>query len=310
MRPSSTSRVPPYHPYHRPAHAVKPGVRRYGPLRALALSFFSADLYRDAAANWRGFALGYLAFLLGIAWLITVAVLHQRFRSWCENEAPAIVAQIPPLSLKDGELSADVEQPYFLADETSGEMIVVIDTTGAITTLEQAGARVLLTKTEAIVERNPQEIRVYRFNAIGDFALDQAKVQGWLAWLANWLGFVLFPFALAGSYLYRVVQIVVYAGIGLLFARILQVPLSYPAAASVATLSITPPVLLSTAAQLTQARIPLPWLFWFLMAMSYLFFGVYSNRSPDQRSPRRSNSVKASTSVERARSSTSQYSSI
>lgn len=257
------------------------GSRRYGPLRALALSFYSADLYRDAAAHWRGFALGYLALLLGIVWLITAAALHHRFQLWCANDAPGIVAQIPPLALKGGELSADVEQPYFVTDETSGEVIAVIDTTGEITTLEQAGARLLLTKTEAIVERNPREIRVYRFNTIGDFALDQAVIQSWLAWLGNWLGFILFPFVLAGSYLYRVVQILIYALVGLLFAGILRVQLSYPAAVSVATLSITPPVLLSTAVQLTQAKIPFPWLSWFLLAMSYLFFGIYSNRSPD-----------------------------
>lgn len=310
MSPSSTPSESRYHPYHRPAHPGTPGSeRRYGPLRALAMSFFSAGLYRDAAAHWRAFAFGYLALLLGIVWLATVAVLHHRFGRWVANDGPAIVAQIPPLSVKDGELSAEVEQPYFLEDETTGEVLVVIDTTGTVTTLEQAGARVLLTKTEAIVERNPREIRVYRFNTIGDFAVDQARIQSWLTWLANWLGFILFPFTLAGSYFYRVIQILIYALIGLFFARILQVQLSYPAAMSVAILSITPPVLLSTAVQLSQATIPFPWAFWFLIAMSYLFFGVYSNRSPDQPSPRRSNSVNASTSVDRTRSSISQYSS-
>ncbi len=274
------------------------------------MSFFSAELYRDAAAHWRAFAFGYLAVVLGIVWLVTVAVLHYRFGRWVANDAPAIVAQIPPLSVKNGELSAEVEQPYFLKDETTGKVLVVIDTTGTVTTLEQAGARVLLTKTEAIVENNPREIRVYRLNTIGDFAVDQKRMQGWLSWLANWLGFILFPFALAGSYFYRVIQILIYAGIGFVFARILQVQLSYQAAMSVAILSITPPVLLSTAVQLTQATVPFPWAFWFLIAMSYLFFGVYSNRSPDQRSPRRSNSVNASTSVDRTRSSISQYSSI
>ena len=258
-----------------------PGSRRHGPLRALGLSFYSADLYRDAAAHWRGFAFGYLVVLLGISWLIMAAVLHHGFRRWCANDAPAIVAQIPPLSLKNGELYADVEQPYFVTDDASGEVIAVVDTTGTITTLEQAGARFLFTKTEAIVERNPSEVRVYRFNTIGDFALDQAVVQTWLNRVADWMGFILFPFALAGSYVYRVVQILIYALIGLAFARILQVQLSYPAAVSVATLSITPPVLLSTALQLSGAQIPFPWLFWFLMAASYLFFGVYSNRSSD-----------------------------
>lgn len=309
MSPSSTPRDPPYHPYHRPAHPSTPGSRRYGPLRALALSFFSADLYRDAAENWRAFAFGYLALVLGIVWLITVGVLHHGFGRWVATDAPAIVAQIPPVTVKNGELSADVEQPFLLEDETTGEVLVVIDTTGTVTTLEQAGARVLLTKTEAIVERNPREVRVYRFQSFGDFAVDQARIQGWLSFFANWLGFILFPFALAGSFFYRVIQVLVYALIGLFFARILQVQLAYPAAMSVAILSITPPVLLSTAAQLTQATIPYPWAFWFLMAMSYLSFGVYSNRSPAQRSPRRSNSVRARTEVERTRSSTSQYSS-
>lgn len=282
MRPSSTPSESPYHPYHRPMSPGTPGPgRRYGPFRALAMSFFSAALYRDAAAHWRALAFGYLALLLGIVWLTTVSVLHHRFGRWYANDGPAFVAQIPPLSVKDGELSAEVDQPYFFTDEATGEVLAVIDTTGTITTLEQAGARVLLTKTEAIVENNPREVRVYRFKSFGDFAVDRAVIQRWLGELAKWLGFILFPFALAGSYFYRVIQVLIYALIGLFVARILQVQLSYPAAVSVAILSITPSVLLSTAAQLTQTTIPFSWAFSFLMAMSYMFFGVYSNRSPD-----------------------------
>lgn len=281
MSSSSTRSSPPHHPYRRPAQpGIRASSRRYGPLRALALSFFSSDLYRDAAAHWRGFAFGYLALLLGIVWLPTVAVLHQRFGLWAANEAPAVIAQIPPLSVTSGELSVDAEQPYFVTDPTTGERVAVIDTTGAITTLEQAGARVLLTKTAAIVESNPRNIRIYRFASFGDFAVDQAVIQGWLSWLTRWMGFVLFPFALVGSYFYRVFQVLVYGLVGLAFARILRVELSYPAALSVVILSITPPVLLSTAVQLTQTTIPFLRLSSFLLAMGFLFFGVYSNR-PD-----------------------------
>jgi hypothetical protein len=104
-------------------------------------------------------------------------------------------------------------------------------------------------------------------------------IGGWLGWLTRWLGFILFPFALAGSYFYRLVQVLVYGLVGLLFARILQAPLSYPASLSLAILSITPSVLLGTALQLTQATVPFQWAFSILLAMGYLFFGVYSNRA-------------------------------
>jgi hypothetical protein len=237
---------------------------------------FSSDLYRDAAAHWRGTAFGYLALLLAIVWLVAVAVLHHRFGQWAARDAPSIVAQIPPLAVKGGELSVEAEQPYFFTDQTSGEVVAVIDTTGTITTLEQAGARVLLTKTEAIVERNPREVRMYRYQSFGDFAVDQTVIQGWLGWLTRWLGFILFPLAFAGSYVYRAVQVLLYGLLGLLFARILGSQLSYPSAVSLAILSITAPVMLSTVAQITQTTIPFLWLFWFFLAMGYLFFGVYS----------------------------------
>jgi hypothetical protein len=224
-------------------------------------------------------AFGYLAVLLGISWVFTAAMLHYRFGRWARDEAPAVIAQIPPLSVRGGELSVEAEQPYFLTDEASGEVLAVIDTTGAITTLEQAGARVLLTKTEAIVESNPSNIRIYRFQSFGDFTLNRTVIEGWLGWLTRWLGFILFPFALAGSYFYRLVQVLVYGLVGLLFARILQAPLSYPASLSLAILSITPSVLLGTALQLTQATVPFQWAFSLLLAMGYLFFGVYSNRA-------------------------------
>ncbi|HJS72807.1 MAG TPA: DUF1189 family protein [Vicinamibacteria bacterium] len=242
------------------------------------MSFFSADLYRDAAANWSYAAFVYLALLLGLSWIVTAAVLHHQFGQWAASEAPAVVEQIPPLSWNGGELSAEADQPYFLTDE-AGEVLAVIDTTGAISTLEEAGARVLLTKNEAIVESNPNQVRIYRFQAINDFAVDAGRVQGWLNWLARWLGFLIFPVAVAASYVYRLVQVILYGLAGLLFARILRSPLPFPATARLATLALTPSVVLGTLIQLTKVRVPFPWLFSFLVAMIYLFFGVYANGS-------------------------------
>ncbi len=263
-------------PYRRPVgRAVG---RRYGPFRAITMSFYSADLYRDVASHWGLFSFFYLGLLLGLCWLLATIQIHSRFSTWIEEEAPKVVDQIPTLTFVQGELRVDVEQPYRIVDPETSQSLAVIDTTGQITSLDEDDAVVLLTRTQAFVRRNPQETRIYQFSELDGWVIDSNRVHGWLETIGNWFGFVFYPFALMFSFAYRTIQVLIYAVIGFFMSRILSVELSYSSLISLAIVAITAPLVLGTAFQLSEYRLPLSWLAWFFLAMVYLFFAVRANR--------------------------------
>jgi hypothetical protein len=193
-------------------------MNRYSIFHPLVFSFYSKPLYQDVARNWRGTGFLYLLLLLALCWLPQMIQLHQRLADLVDQEAPALVSQLPAITIVDGELSTDVDTPYFIHDPEKGTVLAIIDLTGEHTSLENSEAKLLLTRTKAIVRNRPRETRVYDLSGVGSFSLDRETVSGWLEVAKDWLAIVLYPVALLFSYLYRIVQVLLYAAIGVLVA--------------------------------------------------------------------------------------------
>ena len=79
------------------------------------------------------------------------------------------------------------------------------------------------------------------------------------------------------SFVYRVVQVLIYALIGMLFASILKTTLDYDALVRLSVISITPVVALNTLRRLLDVHVPMTWLISFVIAMIYLFIAVKAN---------------------------------
>jgi hypothetical protein len=105
-------------------------------------------------------------------------------------------------------------------------------------------------------------------------------VNGWVQAFGKYFSVVAYPVALAASFAYRVLQMLLYAAIGMLFVKMLKAPLDYPTVLRLASVSITPVILLSTMQMLTGLHVPAYWLVCFVIAMGYLFFAVKSNAAP------------------------------
>jgi fatty acid desaturase len=182
--------------------------------------------------------------------------------------------------------------------------VVIIDTTGGITSLDRSPAVVLLTRTKLIAKKREQETRVYDLSGLEEFSLDRERVQSWATAIAQWLAAGLYPFALIGSFIYRMVQALIYALIGLLFARGVNASLSYGALVRLSVFALTPVLILCTVNDLLPVplhagpssapnrelallpvSLPLWWLICFIVAMGYLFFAVKSNAAAQASPP-------------------------
>jgi len=249
-------------------------MRRYSIFHVPALSFFSKKLYIDVGLNWKGVNFLYLLLLLAVCWIPTVINLHRGISNFVNNEAPAIVNQVPEITITDGQVSVKETQPYYIKDPDSNEPLAIIDTTGQIKSLEDTDAFCLLTGNKLITKKSEFENTTYDLSNVKAFAVDSERITGWLQIGRKFLAVVIYPFALSGSYVYRIIQALIYAAIGLLFASFCKTTLSYAALIRLAVVAVTPCIIVSTILGLTGTSVP-PYLY-LVLALAYLFFAVKS----------------------------------
>lgn len=238
------------------------------------LAFFSRPLYQDVALRWKGVAFGYLLLLLALCWIPGAIRIHNSFASFVDEEAPLIIEQVPDITIIDGQAFIDQPQPYTIYDPETGETLVVIDTTGTITSLEQTDARALVTARQAIFQKSAIETRSFSFENVDRYTLDQEKITRWLGTVKTWAALALYPLCILGSFAYRIVQVLIYACIGLLLTSLCKGKLPFEALLRLSVVAITPAIIIGTLLDATTIELPLAGLWFFLLAMGYLLFGI------------------------------------
>ena len=254
-------------------------MQQYKIYHPVLLSFYSRLLYQDVARNWKGVGFLYLFLILTACWALTMFKVHKSFTEAVNNYAPGIIRQIPEITIQNGKVSVEGPQPHFINDPETGKPLMIIDTTGQYTSLENTGAGILLTKNKLIVKRNARETRIIDLSDVEGFYVDQNRVSGWVSAVRDWFAIIALPFALIGSYIYRVVQVLIYAAIGILFTKITKSTLDYQVLLRLTSIAITPVIILNTLQILLGLSIPFFGLLCFLIAMGYLFYAVKVNKN-------------------------------
>jgi hypothetical protein len=250
-------------------------MRRYSIFHVPPLSFFSKKLYIDVCRNWKGVNFLYLLLLLAVCLVPTLINLHRGISNFIDNQAPAIVNQVPEITINNGRVLVIKPQPYYITDPDTNKPLAVIDTTGRIESLKDIDAFCLLTSDKVIIKKSDFENRTYDLSHIKSFSVDGEKINGWLQIGGKFLAVAIYPFALLGSYVYRIAQVMIYAVVGLLFALWCNTKLSYAALVRLAVVAVTPCIIVSTV--LGLAGIYIPGFLYFVAALTYLFFAVKAN---------------------------------
>ncbi len=193
------------------------------------------------------------------------------------ESAAEFLAEVPRITISQGKVSIDRQEPYFIENPENGEVLVIIDTTGQYTSLDGVNALALVTRTNVMIKRNERETRIFDLSGIEHFVIDRNLIHEWLQIFEKWFPIVIFPFALLFSFLYRTIQVLIYAIIGILFTKILRVKLGFRALMSISIMSITPVLILDTALDFAKMAIPFWTLLCFVIAMGFLFYGVKAN---------------------------------
>ena len=241
--------------------------------KAVVLSFYSRSFYREVAGLWRWRSAAYLTLLLVVCWLPLVFGVAREMHL----EAKGFLRQLPEITLSNGRVTVDVEQPYFIYS-LDGEEAVIIDTTGEITSLDERVAEVLLTDTQLIARRRAYDTRTVDLShaPVEEFRLTSNKATTWYRIFGVAMVPFMWGFLVAGSLVYRVLQALLYALFGLVIARVAKASLRYPSILCLAMVAITPSLILKTLLIHLDIRFSFSWLLFFAVAMGFLGFAIVS----------------------------------
>ncbi|MHC4174959.1 MAG: DUF1189 family protein [Planctomycetota bacterium] len=252
-------------------------MKKFSIIHIPVLSFFSKELYRDVGLYWKGVNFLYLLLLLIICWIPPTIKIHVRVTDYVNNEAPKIIEQLPEITIANGEVSISEPQPYYIKNPENGDVLAIIDTTGTIESLEDSNAICLLTKTKIMLRKSEAETQIFDLSKVEHFVLNSERVMDWL-YIANKLFVIIIcPVALLGSYLFRIVQVLIYAAVGLLFALRCKVTLSYAALLRLGVVAMTPFLLAKTIFGISDIHLPYAILISPVVTLAYLFFAVKAN---------------------------------
>jgi len=247
-------------------------MRRFSNVQALALSFFSRDLYRDVASHWKGAGLLYQLLVIVLATLVIAIRMHLGVAQWATRDAPPVIAQVPTIHIVHGEASVNRLTPITIHDPKSGKAIAIIDTSGEVTSLEGTDARLLLTRNQLVVLRRPGFTQVYDLRNINNLTLDRPTLTGWLRMIATWSAVLCSPFILAGLYAARLIVLLICSTVLFLVGKSRKGALDFSASTRLASVALTPATLLEIVLDAIGTK-PAYWgLVWILVAAGYLVF--------------------------------------
>ena len=221
---------------------------RYSRFTALVLSFFSKPLYRDVARGWRGIGLLYLVLLLALTWLPPILRGHLSFRRFVRDDAPAVVDQVPTLTIRDGMVSIAEAEPYFIRDPETGRAFVYIDTSGAFDRQPEAEQAAILISRSAMEVRQERKTEIHPLSKVEYFYVDKAVAGRWLGAGSAWFGPVAYAGVLSWSLAVGLIRLLLYGLLGLIFASSFNARLDFPALMRLAAVAMTPAMVLDSLA--------------------------------------------------------------
>lgn len=247
-------------------------MRQFNIFRPLYMAFYSKALYRDVGQNWLGTGLLYLLLLVAICSLPFSYNMQQTVKSIYTSYKP-VVAQVPIIAVKDGTVSIDKPEPYYIKDLNTGRIRAVIDTTGTVTTLENSDAYLLLTKNKLILKEGVGE-KTYVIPANHNRIYTATIVDNFLQKFMYVILLVLYPAFILLFFLEGIIEVLFYSLLAKLF---IHTHLTFKTLFRLTAIAVTPAFILAAVFNLFAIKIPFWWLFYILIAVGYLIFAIKAN---------------------------------
>ena len=187
---------------------------------------------------------------------------------------PGVIEQVPLITLDKGTLSSNATQPYTITYPDSGKPLAIIDTTGSITSLNTEDAQLLLKETEMVIKHPSGQIEKRSYEGMDNFELTSDKLTGWYTVFKKWNPLIIYVAGVLGSFLMKIVELLLYGLSGLLVANIFKVKLPLMITTRLAAVALTPALLVSALLVTVFKVSALDPTLEFIAVLAYMLFAI------------------------------------
>jgi len=251
-------------------------MKKYKIYTPLLKSYFSKDLYRDVAKNWGGIGALYLLLLVSIMTIIITFGVSQRYQKYFKPELVNIINQLPEVNIKDGKLTAQNVRKLTIKDLEKDDAII-FDLSNNPVSITKTDAFVVVKQNQVEFVKRSGEIRIYPFSKDLKIQFTKDDYQNLLKKLERYGLIAAFIATLLIMYVYRLIQALIYGGIGILISMMLSVKLTYQQLIRLSIVAITPSAVLAAIFFITDYYFFGMKLLFFLITMGYLTFAIKVN---------------------------------
>jgi hypothetical protein len=250
--------------------------------QALYMSFYSGDLYRHVAKNWSGVGYLYLACLIAGSWLIMSIAAQVIINTALNKYIEPYIEKCPKIMIKGGKLSIDKPLPYVI--DISDNSCIDFDTSDDAKLPKGKDIGVIISPTsvrQILGDGTDKSMITFDQLQGNNMEFDQSTLHAIINGIKTWTGVVLFVICTPLMIIFCILQTLIYALIGLIISNVMNLGLSFGQIVRIASVALTPCLVLETLIRCTGHQIPLWGLIAMVIAIGYVIFGVRANASAD-----------------------------
>ncbi|HEY2743701.1 MAG TPA: DUF1189 family protein [Polyangia bacterium] len=240
-------------------------------LEALSRISFDLGVFTQVARQRLRRTFVYLLLLVVIATASSTTWAMLRLKEavrWLEPH----LDEIPTITIKNGEASADVEQPWVKrlgTDDHGHQVVAIIDTTGAREGFAPNEIGVFLKKTELVVKQVEEE-RIIPLSRVPDTTIGPDIVRDWIKQAMRRAPFYIGAILFAWYFFAKSMQALLLVLAALIGARAMRFGHLF----TVAVYALTPAVILDSAMPFVKLHLPAFWVIYFAIGITYAIAGA------------------------------------
>lgn len=239
------------------------------------MSFFSKAFYRDVVYAWKGTGFCYLFFLTILVSIPATYFLNESIGHLVEDVLPGYIEQIEEFSIIKGKVSTTSGKPFSIVDPETGAVQIIVNPTGE--RIDPGTYPLTIIERERIIYRKSDiETRTYQLANIDDFVINKEYIKNLIKEYKGWTIAIIYPLILVFSYIYYIIQVLLFGIIAMLIAKLNKVIMSYGTCLRLSIIAFTPALILRAIndymvnVSLTGV---LGWLY-VILTIFYIFYGI------------------------------------
>ncbi len=211
-------------------------------LRNIVRSFYDAALYREAITEQKGFGGLHMLFVSAFVGLLVTGMLGVSLYTFKKEELPYLAKQIPPIYVKDHQISSPADQPYLITTKNENFKIV-IDTKSSALDLYKHKAEIIVGKDIILM----RQINGYKPITLED-TKDRTYTRKTFEEFFNKIYYVLllaWPLLTGGQWVGLITQVFVVAVASYAVTAAMREEYYFETRMRLAALAMTPPFIIS-----------------------------------------------------------------